>query len=301
MTNDNVPVTPEGTVKASKKQSFVVDLFIRLVREKPLGTVGAVIVLLLLIAGVFPDFLAPYGMNEGILANRLSPPSGAHLLGTDNLGRDILSRIMYGARISVIIGLSATAIATLMSTIIGGVSGFIGGKLDTVVQRFVDAWLCLPPLLILITVMSIVGRGVPQIIVVLDLEIGISNSRIVRSATITIKENIYVEAAKSIGCPTTRILIRHILPNIMAPIIISFTTTVGRVILIEAALSFLGFGLPPGIASWGSMLSLEGRKYMELRPELSLWPGLALSIVVYGTNMFGDAMRDLLDPRLKDR
>jgi peptide/nickel transport system permease protein len=299
MTGDNVAATPEGIVKESKRRSSVVDLFIRLVREKPLGTVGAVIVLVLLLTGIFANFLAPYGINEGILADRLSPPSGAHLLGADNLGRDILSRIIYGARISVIIGLAATTIATLLSFIIGGFSGFIGGKLDMVVQRFVDAWLCLPPILILITVMSIVGTGVMQIIIVLGLLIGIGNSRVVRSATIAIKENTYIEAARSIGCSNTKILIQHILPNIMAPIIILFTISVGNVILIEASLSFLGFGLPPDVPSWGGMLSLEGRKYMELQPALALWPGLALSIVVYGVNMFGDALRDLLDPRLR--
>ncbi len=250
MTDENVVITREGTVKESKKRSFVVDLFIRLLREKPLGAVGAVIVLMLLFAGVFADFLAPYGIKEGRLPNRLRPPSGAHLFGTDNLGRDVLSRIISGARVSVIIGLSTIAIATLLSTIIGGISGFIGGKLDTVVQRFVDAWLSLPPILILITVMSIVGTGMTQIIVVLALLIGISNSRVVRSAAIAVKENTYVEAARSNGCSTIRILIQYILPNIMAPIIVLFTITVGGVILIEASLSFLGFGLPPDVPSW---------------------------------------------------
>ena len=238
-------------------------------------------------------------MKKGRLPNRLRPPSGAHLLGTDNLGRDVLSRIIYGARVSVIIGLSTTAIATLLSTIIGGISGFIGGKPDIVVQRFVDAWLSLPPILILITVMSIVGTGMTQIIVVLALLIGIINSRAVRSAAIAVKENTYVEAARSDGCSTTRILIQHILPNIMAPIIVLFTITVGGVILIEASLSFLGFGLPPDVPSWGGMLILEGRKYMELRPQLGLWPGLCLTLVVYSFNMFGDALRDLLDSRLR--
>jgi peptide/nickel transport system permease protein len=195
--------------------------------------------------------------------------------------------------------LGATTLSTAIATIIGLVSGFIGGRLDTVVQRFVDAWMAFPGLIILITVMSLTGRGLPQIILVMGFAGGIGGSRVVRSAVIGIKENLYVEAAKATGSPTHRTLTQHILPNIMAPIIIIFSTTIGGVIMAEASLSFLGYGVPPGTASWGSMLSLEGRAFLEQAPWLGLYPGLALSIVVYGTNMLGDAVRDLLDPRLR--
>jgi peptide/nickel transport system permease protein len=279
--------------------SLLVDVGLRLVKEKPLGTIGAVIVLVLLLTGIFANFLAPYGMNEVRLLERLSPPSAMHLLGTDNLGRDILSRLIYGARISMIVGLASPAIATFVSAIIGILSGFFGETFDMVVQRFVDAWMSFPALLILIVVMSLVGIGLVQVIVVLGLLFGINGSRVVRSAVIGIKENVYVEAAKAVGCTTPRILIRHILPNIMAPMIVLFTTSMGTAIISEAGLSFLGYGVPPGIPSWGNMLSGEGRQFMELAPQLALWPGLALSTVVYGLNMFGDALRDLLDPRLR--
>ena len=222
-----------------------------------------------------------------------------YLLGADQLGRDILSRLIYGARVSVIIGLAATIITVVVAAIIGVPSGFLGGKYDIVVQRLVDAWLAFPGLLILLTVMSIVGRGMLQIIIVMGIFGGIGTSRLLRSAVIGIKENDYFLAARAIGSPTRRTMMRHIMPNIMPIMIIIFSTSIGGMILAEAGLSFLGFGLPPGDASWGGMLSHEGRKYMEMKPELALWPGLCLSVVVFGTNMFGDAMRDLLDPRLR--
>jgi len=288
-----------GRVAEPKRHSLLVGLFIRLVKEKPLGTVGAVITLLLLFTGVFADFLAPYGMNEPGAAPNLAPPSAGFWLGADNLGRDMLSRIIFGARISVIVGLAATAISTIVSVFIGLLCGYIGGKFDLIVQRFVDAWMCFPGLVILMVIMSIVGVGIWPLIIVLGLQYGILGSRIIRGATMSIKENVYVEAARAIGCPTSRILTRHILPNIMAPIIILFTTRVPAVILIEASLSFLGFGIPPPTPSWGGMLSGAGRSYMFLAPWMAIWPGLALSIVVYGVNMFGDAVRDILDPRLR--
>jgi len=288
-----------GRVAERKRHSRLVGFFIRLVKEKPLGTAGGVITLLLLFTGIFADFLAPYGMNETRVGPFLDAPSASFWLGTDHLGRDLLSRVILGARISVIVGLAATALATLLSVIIGILSGYIGGKFDLVVQRFVDAWMCMPWLPILIVIMSLVGRGMPGLIIVMGLWYGITGSRLVRSAVIAIKENVYVEAAVAIGCPTRRILTRHILPNIMAPIIILFSTTVPGVILTEAALSFLGFGIPPPEPSWGGMLSGTGRTYMEQSIWMVIWPGLALSTVVYGINMFGDAVRDLLDPRLR--
>jgi len=282
-----------------KKRPLLLDLLVRLVREKPLGTVGAIIVLLLLLTGIFANFLAPYSENEMTLLDRLQPPSGQYFLGTDNLGRDMFSRIIYGARISMYVGLGAATLSTIISTIIGMVSGFLGGKADIIIQRFVDAWICFPPLFVILTVMAIVGPGLLQVILVLGMMQGIGGSRTVRSAVIGIKENVYVEAARSVGSPTSRILLRHILPNIMAPVIIVFTTRMGAAILAEATISFLGFGIPPPTPSWGGMLSGAGRRYMRIAPHMALFPGLALALVVYGINMFGDALRDILDPRLR--
>jgi peptide/nickel transport system permease protein len=289
----------QNTRTESKRRSRVGDFFSRLFKEKPLGTVGAIVVLILFITGIFANFIAPYGMNETNTRETLLAPSAKHWLGTDNLGRDLLTRIIYGARTSMIVGVTATAIATIISTIIGITCGYIGGKLDLVIQRIVDAWLCFPGLVILILIMSVTGPGLIQVIIVLGVRYGIGMSRVIRGAAITVKQNVYVEAAGAIGCRTTRILWRHILPNIMAPVIVLFTTRMPVIILAEASLSFLGFGIPPPTPSWGGMLSGLGRSYMFLAPWMAIWPGLALAIVVYGINMFGDAMRDLLDPRLR--
>ena len=286
------------TEQEAKRRPLLVELVTRLVKEKPLGTIGGVIVLALFLTGVFADFLAPYGFNEITLTHRLSPPSGTHLLGADNLGRDLLSRIIYGARISMFVGLGASALNVVIGTILGLISGWFGGKTDIIIMRFVDAWLCFPGLFIYLTVMSILGPGLWQVTLVMGISGGI-NCRTERSAVMAIKQNVYLEAAKSIGVSNWGIMTRHILPNILPVIIIVASLGIGRYILTEATLSFLGFGIPPPTPSWGGMLSGSGRQYMLLAPWMALWPGLALAAVVYGFNMLGDGMRDILDPRLK--
>ncbi len=282
-----------------KRRGRLAAFLIRLLKEQPLGTACGMIVLLLILVAIFADALAPYPFKEMHLRDRMTGSSLQYLLGTDQMGRDLLSRLIIGARISIVVGLAATALNVVVAVLIGGISGFLGGKLDLAAQRFVDAWMAFPGLLLLLTIMSIVGRGLPQIIVVLGITGGIGSSRVVRGAVIGIKENDYFLAARAVGTPTSQILIRHVLPNIMAPVIIIFSINIGAVILSEASLSFLGFGLPPDVPSWGGLLSREGRKYMEQAPWLALWPGLFLTIVVYSFNMFGDALRDLLDPRLR--
>ena len=271
----------------------------RLWREKPLGTVGAAITVVLLLSGILADLLAPYGMNEVFRRELLEKPSAKFWLGTDNFGRDIFSRIIYGARISVVVGLSASAIAAVSSAIIGIVSGYVGGRFDLWIQRLVDAWMSLPGLVLLIFMISVVGPGMLQLILVLGLLLGVGGSRVIRSAVINIKENEFVAASVAVGSRTSELLLRHILPNIMAPIIVQFTTNAPQVILIEASLSFLGYGIPPPAPSWGSMLGFNARRYMFQAWWMVVWPGVALSVVVFGVNMFGDAVRDLLDPKLR--
>ena len=227
------------------RHSLFVDFWIKLVMKKPLGMVGGIITLLLLLTGIFADFLAPYGMNESHTGDLLVEPSAKYWMGTDNVGRDILSRVIYGARISVIIGLAASTIATILNLIIGIVSGYIGGKLDLILQRAVDTLMCFPSLILLMVFMSIIGPGIWQIIIVLGIVWGIIASRVIRSAVIGIKQDEYIAAAVAIGCSHTKIFIRHILPNIMAPTIILFSIRLPQVILTEAALSFLGYGIPP--------------------------------------------------------
>ncbi len=282
-----------------RRRSIVFGFLARLVREKRLGTVGGIIVLALLFTGIFAEFLAPYGMNESNRGAALSSPSTDFLLGTDNLGRDLLSRIIFGARVSVLIGLGATALSTVFSLTIGIVTAYYGGWLDLLVQRVVDAWMALPGLVILMVIISLVGPGITTVIVVLGLHFGIIDSRIYRGATLSVKEDVFVEAAQAIGCSVPRILVKHILPNILPTAIILFTIDVPDIILIEAGLSFLGFGIPPPQPSWGSMLSGSGRTYMFLAPWMAIWPGIAIAVTVYGISMFGDALRDILDPRLR--
>ena len=286
-------------IREPKRRGRFADFWIRLFKEKPLGTACGVIILLLILVALFAELLAPYSFRKMHLRDRLTGPSSQYLLGTDQMGRDLFSRLIFEARISLFVGLAATTLNVVIAVLIGGISGFIGGKLDLAVQRFVDAWMAFPGLLLLLTVMSIVGRGLFQIIVVLGIAGGISSSRVIRSAVIAIKENDYFLAAQAVGAHKSRILNRHVLPNIMATVIIIFSINIGGVIMSLAALGFLGYGLPPTIPDWGSMLSREGRRYMEQAPWLALWPGLCLTIVVYSFNMFGDAIRDLLDPRLR--
>jgi len=281
------------------RRSAAVGFLVRLAREKPLGLVGGIVVLILLLLGIFADVLAPYGYNDINLKQRFVAPSAEYPLGTDNLGRDELSRIIYGARISVIVGLGASAISTGIAAVIGLVSGFLGGKFDIIVQRLVDAWLAFPALILLLTGMALIGPGITQITLVLGIAVGIGGSRVIRSGVMALRQNVYIDAARSIGASTPRILLRHLLPNVTPLLIVFFTVGIAGMIIGEASLSFLGFGVPPPQPSWGGMLSAEGRAFMYQAPWLALWPGLALTIVVYGVNVFGDAVRDLVDPRLR--
>ena len=295
----NQTTVPPSVVIGPKRRSRLADFFTRLVKEKPLGTASGAIILLLIFVAIFADVLAPYPYVEVHLVDRLQGPSAQYLLGADHLGRDTLSRLIYGARISILIGLTVTTLDIVISSLIGGISGFLGGKFDLLVQRWCDALSTFPGLLLLLTIMSVVGRGLPQIILVLGIVGGLNGSRVLRGAVIAIKESDYFLAAEAVGSPRLRTFFRHVLPNIMPLIIIAFSISIGGVILSLASLGFLGYGLPPGIPDWGGMLSREGREYMEAAPRLALWPGLCLTITIYSLNMFGDAIRDLLDPRLR--
>jgi len=300
--------------REKKRLPFIVEVVVRLVKEKPLGTLGGAIVviffLLALTAG-WPPFVdmfggrstplvAPYHYTDQDLTITLNAPSSAHLLGTDNLGRDMLSRLLYGAQISIIVGLSVPTLTTVLTLLIGGTSAFLGGKIDLFVQRFVDTVMCFPGLVIMLTVVAIIGPGMIQLILLLGILGGLGGgNRVVRSVVVGIKQNVYVEAAKAVGASNWRIMLKHILPNIMPIIIVSFSMGMGGAILAESTLSFLGFGIPPPYPSWGGMLSGDARRYMFQAWWMALWPGLALALVVYGMNMLGDGLRDVLDPRLR--
>ena len=303
MANTAALLTPTGDVSrdTERKPSWYVGGLVRLVSEKPLGAVGAAIVLVLVLAAVFADLIAPYGYNETHLIDRLKPPDwyGRYPLGTDMLGRDILSRIIYGARISMYVGLGAVGLGTTLAVLLGLSSAYVGGRFDIAVQRVVDAWMSFPWLVILLTLMSILKPGLFSVIIALGIGQTFGNSRIVRGAVLAAAEGQHMEAARSLGCGHVRIIVVHILPNIVAPIIIIASLGLGSAILVESALSFLGYGVPPPPPSWGSMLSGSARTYLETAPWMAVWPGLAISAAVFGFNMLGDALRDLVDPRLR--
>ena len=270
-----------------------------LVRCKPFGAAGGAVVLLLLLVAVFAGQLAPYRVNETSLLHTLEPPSRAHWFGTDELGRDVYSRVIYGARVSMYVGLAATLISVALGAIIGGLSGYFLGRLDLVLQRLVDAWMAFPGLVMVIVLLTLLGPGLVSVIVALGLSQAFSQSRTIRGATLVVREHAFVEASRAAGASHLRTLARHVAPNILASVIIVASTSLGFVILVEAAVSFLGYGVPPPQPSWGGMLSATGRQYMMRAPWLSIFPGCALSLAVFGFNVLGDAMRDLLDPRLK--
>ena len=271
----------------------------RLIKEKPLGAFGGVIVLGLLLCALLAPWIAPNPYDQTNVRNRLKPPSSQFYFGTDNLGRDIFSRIVYGARVSVTVGFGAVSISICLAICVGVGSGYFGGKADVLTQRVVDAWMAIPGLLLLLNVMAVLGPGLLNVILALGVVAAARNSRIIRSATLAIKENQFVEAARAVGASHLRIIARYILPNVMAPIIIIATISLGFAILAESTLSFLGLGVPPPYPSWGEMLSGSGRSYMHKAPWMATWPGVAISLAVFGFNMLGDALRDLLDPRLR--
>jgi peptide/nickel transport system permease protein len=287
------------SVSGRKERHILLDVLFRLVQQKRLGTLGGFIVVVFIFTGLFANFLAPMMYDEIVPGAFRKPPSTQFLLGTDQLGRDLFSRIIYGARFSMIVAVGGTSLSIVVAVLIGVVSGFFGGKIDIIVQRLVDAAMSFPWLVFVLSIIAIIGPGIIQVIIVLGLINGIRNSRIVRGAVIGLKENTFIDAAKAIGCSRTKILIRHVFPNITAPVIIIFSASLGYMILAEATMSFLGYGIPPPVPSWGGMLTIGGRRYMLLAPWIAIWPGVALSVVVFGVNVFGDALRDLLDPRLR--
>jgi len=280
---------------------------LRFARRKPLGAFGFMLVVLLLFSAVFAGVLAPYDPDKLDLKNRLvgTTLGGPHWLGTDKTGRDTLSRLLYGARISMKVGFGAVLISSTGALFIGVVSGYVGGAFDKTVQRLIDAWQAMPGLIILITFLGIARRNQSvDLVWAMVFAIGFLGipgaSRVFRSQVLTIKQAAYVEAARSLGATAPRIMWKCIVPNVFPIVMVSATTGLGGAILAEASLSFLGFG-PAGKPSWGQMLSVEGREYMRVQPGLAIWPGLCIASAVFGFNIFGDALRDVLDPRLRGR
>jgi peptide/nickel transport system permease protein len=274
---------------------------VRFLRKKPMGAFGAVLIVLFLGLALGAQWLAPYPYDLGNAADRLQGPSLAHPFGTDANGRDLLSRIIWGARVSVTIGFGAVGISTLVAVAVGVSSGYFGGWVDLLVQRLVDIWISFPALVLLVSLVAILGPGLWSTTLVLGILLAPGTARVVRSAVIAMREQPYVESARCAGAGHARIVRSYVLPNVSAAILVLATTQLGVAVLAESTLSFLGYGVPPPFPTWGSMLSGTGRAFMLQSAWLSIWPGLAISAAVFGFNMLGDALRDVLDPRLRGR
>ncbi len=268
-------------------------------RRNPLGVASAGIIVLLALTATFADVVAPYDPLAPHPEIRLSAPSRAHPFGTDDIGRDVLSRVIYGSRISLWVGLLAVGIGTIVGMLIGLVSGYWEGRLDMMLQRIMDAIQAIPGLLLALAIVSVLRPSTTHAMIAIAIVIIPGNSRIVRGAVLSAKQNRYVEAAQAMGCRHLRIIVRHILPNVTAPILIIASIWFGNAILIEASLSFLGVGTQPPEPSWGLMLSTTGRAFFEQAPWLAVFPGLAISLAVLGFNLFGDTLRDAWDPKLR--
>ena len=287
-------VEPEGA--SSRGRALWVTI-----KRKPLGAASALLLVVLVLTAIFADVLAPYDPLETRPEIRLKAPSWAHPFGTDDIGRDVLSRVIHGARISLWVGLLAVGIGTLAGTLIGLACGYWEGRLDLGVQRLMDAIQSIPGLVLALAIVSVLKPSTTNAMLAIAMVIIPGNSRIVRGAVLSTKQNRYVEAAQAIGCRHPRILGSHILPNVTAPILIIASIWLGNAILIEATLSFLGVGTQPPTPSWGLMLSSTGRAFMEQAPWLAIFPGLAISLAVLGFNLFGDTLRDAWDPKLRNR
>jgi peptide/nickel transport system permease protein len=268
---------------------------------KPLGTIGGVIILMMAITALFAHVLAPYDPYEINQSLQFKAPSLEHWLGTDEFGRDMLTRLIYGARIALFIGLVAAFVGSTAGAVLGVISAYLGGKTDLIMQRLMDVMLAFPLLILALAIVSVLGRSIPNVVLAIAIPIIPRTARIVRSSALSIKEHIFVEAARAVGGQHWRVMARHILPNVMAPYLIVLTGQLGNAILVEASLSFLGLGTAEPTPSWGLMLSGSAASYAEKAPWVAVFPGLAITLAVFGFNLFGDSLRDALDPKLRHR
>lgn len=271
---------------------------LRLVKEKPLGAAGGMALLFMLLVAAVGPFLVPGNPLITNISQRLAAPSSLHPMGTDELGRDVLGRVVYGARISMVVGLVASIIGTSIGAVVGILCAYVKGKLDLYVQRIMDILLGFPALILALAIMAALGPSVTNVTLAITIPFIPRSNRVVRSAALSVREQPYIEAARALGLPRWRILWRHLVPNCLAPYIIIATALLGSAILVEASLSFLGLGVPPPYPSWGRSLS-ESMSYFQKAPWLAIFPGLAISLAVFGANLLGDALRDVWDPRLK--
>ena len=270
-------------------------------RRKPMGVLGALIVCGLVVIAVFADRIAMHKPEQVRAVQRFRPPSQVHWFGTDDFGRDVFSRVAHGARISLRIGITAVLLGTTVGALIGLVSGYLGGRTDLLVQRVMDGLMAFPTLVLALAVVAALGASVRNVIIAVGLTLAPAANRLVRSVALSVREMPFVQAARALGGSQWRVVFRHVLPNCLAPYLVIATANLGSAIVAEASLGFLGLGVPPPTPAWGSMLSGAAQTHLFRAPWMAIYPGVAISLAVFGFNMLGDAVRDLLDPRLKGR
>jgi peptide/nickel transport system permease protein len=274
---------------------------LRFCRRQPLGTFGLALVLIIAVTGIFAEALAPYNPTANDFAAMTEAPSLDHWLGTDQFGRDLLSRIIFGARTALIVGLSSAFVGGSLGLVLGVASAYIGGTIDMLMQRVFDIVMAFPLIILALAIVSIFGTGVQNVIIAITIPLIPRCARVVRSAALVIREVPYVDAARACGFSAWRIILRHMVPNVMAPFLIMVTAFVGQAILAEASLSYLGLGVQEPVPAWGLMLQGGAEEYASTAPWIAIFPGVAIMLSVLGINLFGDALRDTLDPKLRDR
>lgn len=280
---------PEGSLR---------DIASALIRNKR-ALLGLIFIVLLVLVAIFADKIAPFPMTEQNLANALQKPGGQHIFGTDELGRDVFSRVIYGSRISLTIGISAVSIAVLIGGFLGLVAGYFGGRIDGIVMRFTDVLLSIPSILLAIAIVASLGSSVRNLILAIGIGMIPSFARIMRSAVMGVREKQFIEAAHALGGSDFKIMMRHIVPNTLSPLIVQISMGVASGILSAAGLGFIGLGIEPSVAEWGTMLNY-GRKYIRTHPHLTLYPGFAIMLTILAFNLLGDGIRDALDPKMRD-
>lgn len=280
---------------AEKRYSMSKDLWNQYKKNK-MAIIGLVVICIFILMAVFAPIITPYKPEAQDLMNRFQAPSSKHLFGTDNFGRDVFSNVVYGARISLFIGLFATTISVILGTLIGAISGYFGGRIDNIIMRIVDVFLSIPSLVLAIAISAALGSGMFNLILAVSLAGVTSYARIVRGTVLSVKEQEFVEAARVGGAKDIRLIFRHILPNCTGPIIVQATLGVGTAILAAASLSFIGLGVQPPTPEWGGMLS-NGRPYIRDNPHMTLFPGLAIALTIFSLNLLGDGLRDAFDPK----
>ena len=270
-------------------------------RRQPLGTVGLVLVVVMAAAGLSAEWIAPYSPTSNDFAAMTEPPSWAHIMGTDQFGRDLFSRIVFGARTALIVGFSCAILGGMSGLVLGVASAYFGGRLDLFLQRVFDVVMAFPLIIMALAVIAIFGSGVHNVIVAITIPLIPRCARVVRSSALAIREVPYIDAARACGFGHTRIILRHMVPNVMAPFLIMLTAFVGQAILAEASLSYLGLGVQEPTAAWGLMLQGGAEEFASTAPWIAVFPGLAIAFTVFGFSLFGDALRDAMDPKLRDR